>query len=210
MHSDANRMRKRPLRMRSSSHPACLLCYLLAFSLPLVWEYTALELIYPWKLAATAPDVTAHLLAAFPFLDRWISPTVTLTGGQPFSLRDLLAVREQVWLTFLGSSAVAAWSITLLIQLLWRFMHRKPFFSARHTARAIRSYRLTMIFLWLMNAAVAAAVWVFGVQFITGRTLWDYLVCFGIYLLNPLAAAFVSRLAASPAISGKHAFFHRL
>lgn len=210
MQNQDNRMRKRPLRMHGSSHLACLVCYLIAFSLPLLWQYAAIRLIYPWKLAATAPDVTSHLLAAFPFLDRWLSPMAVLTGGQPFSLREMLAAREQAWLTALGLSAAAAWGLTLLIQLAWRFTHRNPVFSARRTARAIRSYRFTMVILWALNAAIAAGVWLFGVQFITGRTLWDYLVSFGIYLLNPLAAAFVSRLAASPAISGKHAFFKRL
>jgi len=196
--------------MHGSNHIACLLCYLIAFAIPALWEYAAIRLIYPWKLASTAPDVAAHLLNAFPALGQWISPVAATAAGGAFSLREILAAREAVWLTALWTSAAAAWLVTLLIQLAWRVTHRQPVFSARQTARAIRSYRLTMAFLWLLNAGIAAGIWWFGVQHITGRTLWDYLVSFGIYLLNPLAAMLVSRLAASPAISGKHAFFKRL
>jgi len=210
LQQDANRMRKRTLRMHGSNHIACLLCYLIAFAIPLAWELAAIRFLFPWKLASTAPDVTAHLLNAFPALDRWLSPIALPAAGGAFSLRDMLAAREDVWLKTLAASALTAWLITMLIQLLWRVTHRKSVFSARQTARAICSYRLTMVSVWALNAAFAAGIWWFGVQHITGRTLWDYLVSFGIYLLNPLAAMLVSRLAASPAISGKHAFFKRL
>lgn len=210
LHNDANRMRKRRLRMRAGNPIACLLCYLIAFAIPLAWQYAAIRLIYPWKLASTAPDVTAHLLSVFPALGRWLSPVAVMTAEGTFSLRDMLAAREQVWLSVLAVCAAAAWALTLLTQLTWRFAHSSPILSARQTARAIRSYRMTMLVIWLFNAAIAAGLWVFGVQFITGRTLWDYLVSFGVFLLLPLSAAIVSRFAASPAISGKYAFFKRL
>ncbi len=210
MQSDAPRMRKRTLRMRSGNHAVCLICYAAAFAIPLLWEYAAVRLFYPWKLASTAPDVNAHLLAALPALDRWLSPAAVPAGGNAFSLREMLAVREENWLTALVLCALSAWGLTLLVQLIWRLTNRSPLFSARKTVRAIRSYRLTILIVWLLNAAIAFGIWHFGVQHITGRTLWDYLVSFGIYALNPLAAAFVSRFAASPAISGKHAFFKRL
>ena len=210
MHQPANRMRKRTLRMRGSNRIACAACYLIAFLIPLAWEWAAIRLMFPWKLASTAPDVTAHLLKAFPVLDRWLSPVSLPASADASSFRALLAAREETWLRFLAFSALGAWLITLLIQLLWRMAHCRAVCCARQTLRAIRSYRLTMLLVWLLNAAAAAGVWFFGVQHITGRTLWDYLVSFGIYLLNPLAAIMVSRLAASPAISGKHAFFKRL
>ena len=196
--------------MRGSNHIACLFCYLVAFAIPALWEYAALALIYPRKLAFTAPDVAAQLLKTFPMLDRWLSP-VDLSGVESaFSLKDLLLAREQAWLTALAASALAAWLFTLLLQLLWRFTHRSPLFTARRTWAAIRSYRMMILFVWLLNAAIAAGVWLFGAQFITGRTLWDYVVCFGIFPLLPLSAVFVSRFAASPAISGRHAFFKRI
>ena len=210
MQSDATRMRRRVLRMHAGNHAVCLICYAAAFAIPLLWEYIAIRMLYPWKLASTAPDVHAHLLNAFPALDRWLSPVAVPAAGNAFSLREMLAVREENWLTALVICALAAWGLTLLVQLIWRFTNRSLLFTARKTFRAIRAYRLTMLIIWLLNAAMAFAVWHFGVQHITGRTLWDYLVSFGIYLLNPLAALFVSRFAASPAISGRHAFFKRL
>lgn len=210
MQSDSIRTRKRPLRTHAGNPIACLLCYVCAFALPLIWQTAATGILYPQKLAATAPDVNVHLLKAVPGLDRWLSPAAVPAAGSAFSLREMLAVREQHWLQTLTVCAFAAWGLTLLVQLVWRFANSSPLFSAKRTVRAILTYRLTMLAAWLLNAAIAAGIWYFGVQHITGRTLWDYLVSFGVYLLNPLAAAFVSRFAASPAISGKHAFFKRL
>lgn len=201
--------RQRKLRMRSGSGFFCLLCYAVAFAIPLLWQYTAIRLIYPWKLASTAPDLAAHLLDAFPFVDQLTSIAASTSEGV-FPLREVLATREQVWLAALAVCALCAWLLTLLVQLLWRFTHRSPILAARQTARAIRSYRLSMLVIWGINLAAAAGLWLFGVQFIPGRTIWDYLVSFGFYLLLPLSAAFVSRFAASAAISGKHGFFKRL
>lgn len=87
--------------------------------------------------------------------------------------------------------------------------------ALRHPARAgdppaIRTYRLTLLWLCAVNAAFAAVVWLAGVRWIPGRTGWDLAAYFGCYALNVLAAAAVSRLAAPPAISGRHAFFKRL
>ena len=200
MQSEPRRMRLKPLRMRANNHLWCVFCYAAAFALPLLWQYAALRLIYPYKLYATAPDAAAHVLSAFPALGKWLAPVAARTAENTDTLLSVLAAREQVWLN----------ALTLVIQLGWRFTHRSPVFSARATLRAIRDYRVTMLLIWLVNAAAAAGVWIFGVQFIQGRTLWDYAVSFGVFLLLPLCAAFVSRYAASPVISGKHAFFKRI
>lgn len=200
--------RARALRMRPGNFAVCLMCYLIAFGVPLLWEYAALRLLYPWKLAFTAPDVYTHLIKAFPVLDGWLTLPAQPDGA--FSLRELLATREEAWLGVLRFSALLSWGITLLGQLLWRFSHRRPLFGARETSRAIVSCRLMLVLIWLINAAAALGVWFAGVQFITGRTLWDYVISFGIFFLNPLAAAFVSRFAASPAISGRHSYFKRI
>lgn len=196
--------------MRSGNHLWCLFCYLIAFAAPLLWEYAMLRLVYPWKLAATAPDVAAHLLSAFPFLNGALAPVAAQTAENATMLRHVLAAREQVWLAALSLCALAAWLFTLLIQLCWRFANRSPILTARATARAIRSYRLTMLVIWAFNAAIVAGVWLFGVQFIPGRTLWDHVVSFGVFVLIPISAIIVSRLAASPAISGRHGFFKRI
>ena len=202
-------MRSKPLRMRPRNHLWCFLCYLAAFAVPLIWQAVALGLIYPYKLYATAPDVAAHVLSAFPGLEGLLAPVAEYTADSA-DLLHVLTVREEVWLFALAAAAIAAWLLTLVIQLLWRLCHRTPILSARATTRAVRSYRVTMLVIWLVNAAFAAAVWLYGVQFVPGRTLWDYVVCFGVFVLLPLSAAFVSRYAASPMISGRHAFFKRI
>lgn len=210
MPNDPRRVRQKLLRMRSGNHLWCLLCYLAAFAVPVLWQAAAIRLIYPFKLYGTAPDIAAHLINAFPFLAEPLSPVASFTAENVELLRQTIAARDQVWLAALVLCAAAAWGITLLIQLVWRFSHCSPISSARTVQRAIRSYRIMMLFVWLINAAIAAGVWLFGVQFIAGRTAWDYIVSFGVFLLIPLSAALVSRLAASPVISGKHAFFKRI
>ena len=130
MQNDAQRARKRSLRIRAGNHTVCLICYAVAFAIPLLWEYAALRLIYPWKLASTAPDVNAHLLDAFPMLSRWLSPIAVPTAGTAFSLREMLAARESNWMTALALFALLAWGLTLLVQLVWRFSNRSPIFSA--------------------------------------------------------------------------------
>ena len=203
-------MRLKSLRMRSGNHLWCILCYAAAFALPAAWMYAALRFIYPYKLYGSAPDVAAHLLRTFPALDQWLSPIAALTAENASALRDSIFAREQVWLAALAGMAACTWLITLLIQLIWRFTHRSPILSARAVQRAVRSYRITMLIIWLINTAAAAALWLFGVQHIIGRTAWDYLAAFGVYVLIPLSAFVVSRFAASPVISGRHAFFKRI
>ena len=210
MLSDSRLARRRPLAIRSGSTPARLLCYAVAFALPLGWQYVALALIYPRKLTFTAPNLAGHLADAVPFLQTSLAPLCARTAEGTLPLAQVLYNREQVWLSALALCALAAWALTLLFQLVWRFCHRKPLFTARLTTRAIRSYRLTMLVIAALNAAMAALVWFWGVRLIPGRTLWDYVVSFGIFALLPLSAAAVSRLAASPAISGRHAFFKRI
>ena len=99
---------------------------------------------------------------------------------------------------------------TLLLQLIWRWSHTRGLQGAKAVNRAVAHYRLSMLVILLINAALAVAVWLLGVQFIAGRGLWDYLTYFGAYGLNVIAAIVCFRLAAPPAISGKKAFFKRL
>ena len=76
--------------------------------------------------------------------------------------------------------------------------------------RAVVHYRISMLVILLVNALAAAVVWLLGVQFISGRGLWDYVTYVAPYGLNVIAAFCCFRLAAPPAISGKKAFFKRL
>ena len=201
------------VRLRWSNRVKCLVCYLVCFALPLLWQAAASLWIYPLKLTGTAPNVALHLQAALPFspapLDA-LARSGEAVAATPEALRAALFSREQSWLWFLAACALAAWLITLAVQLLWRAGRRSAIQPARAARRAIRTYRLTLLWLCAVNAAFAAVVWLAGVRWIPGRTGWDLAAYFGCYALNVLAAAAVSRLAAPPAISGRHAFFKRL
>ena len=111
MQHDANRLRT--LRMHGSNRLACLICYLVAFGIPAVWEWAALSLLYPRKLVFTAPDAAGQLLKVFPVLERWISPVGIPGAENAFSLREMLLAREQFWLTMLALCALTAWALTV-------------------------------------------------------------------------------------------------
>jgi len=195
MRTDERRMRKRPMRIRYTNRGKCLLCYLISFAIPLLWQLAALRFIFPYKLAATAPEVPESFrLFAAP---------------EGAGLPQLLSVREDNWLALVCLCALAAWALVLVMQLLWR-MTRRVSTGLRATQRAIHSYRLMMLLIWALSFAAAAALWQLGVHRIEGRTIWDLFTYFVFYLLLPFSAAVVSRLAAPSALSGRHAFFKRL
>lgn len=201
-------------RVRYSNRIKCLLCYLICFSLPLLWQAAALVLIYPYKLAGTAPNIAANLMQAFPFLAPFLTSAaqaaVSPVDGTSAALLQALSFRENAWLWSVGASLFSAWAITLVLQLIWRCTHARVVLAARAAASAIHAYRLAQTVIWLVNALFACALWFLGVRFIAGKTLWDYLAYFLAYALTPLAAFVCFRLAAPPALSGKHGFFKRL
>lgn len=205
------------LHVRFSNRLKCLLCYLLAFSLPLLALGAGLGLIYPYRLAGTAPNVAQNILrwlpgleGPLPILGEMASLAADPSAPGPEALRQALAHRETVWLLFAAGCSLAGWGLTLLIQLLWRIRFRSAIGAADRTHAAIRHYRLDMLLLLALNGGLAALVWGLGVRFISGRTLWDYLAYFLPFGLNLLAALLVYRLAAPPAISGRHGFFKRI
>ena len=187
--------RKRPMRIRYTNRLKCLLCYIIVFSIPLLWQWAALAWIYPYKLAATAPELAEALQFA-----------KTASDG---SLRSMLDAREANWLMLVTLMAFAAWAVTLLIQLFWRFLHCKTG-GFRAYRRAVHTCRLTALLILGADFSFAAMLWQCGVRLIAGRTVWDLVCYFIFYLLLPLCAVVVSRLAAPSVLSGKHAFFKRL
>jgi len=194
--------RKSRLRLRRSRPFACIVLYAVAFGLPLLWQYAGLVFIYPYWLAATAPDLSLTLPQLF-------SPAVAADASAQ-AYRAALALREQQWLLFAAASALAAWVLTLALQLLWRVTRRGDILPARATRRAVRAYRLNLLLCWALNGLMAAFVWKYGASAIIGFGLMDGLCYFGIYPLNVLAVMLTSRLAAPAAISGRGAFFKRL
>lgn len=202
----------RRIRIRRTNRLKCLVCYLVCFALPVLWQFIGLWLIYPYKLAATAPNAAAALarLAPLPALISLAQRCMAAADAAPQAVRAAMTVREQSWLALVAVCALAAWLVTLIAQLIWRGANHKPTQAARATQAAILAYRLNMLVIWLCNAAFAAALWFLGARQIAGFAQWDALCYFGAYLLNPLAAICVSRLAAPPTLSARHGFFKRL
>lgn len=202
------------LRLRTSGGLKPLLCYLICFALPLMWQYAGLFLVYPFKLANTAPAIADTLVKLLPLhlapLEAAAAEAALPTASDPALWQAALTLRDDHWRLFVAICFLLAWAVTLIIQLWWRMRHSKAINAAKLSRRAKRTYRLNMMLIMAVNAVAALIVWLCGVQHIFGRTLWDYLVYFPAYGLNVLAAMVCFRLAAPPAISGKHAFFKRL
>lgn len=208
--------KKKRTRMRYSNRFKVLLCYLVSFALPPLWQLGCLALIYPYRLKNSAPLIAENLQSVLPFLKTLLSPYAERAAdpsGAQASVEVWNAVqqsREHQWMFFLLVLFAVGFLLTLLLQLIWRWSHSRGLQGAKAVNRAVAHYRLSMLLILLVNAALAAAVWLLGVQFIAGRGLWDYLTYFGAYVLNCIAAFVCFRLAAPPAISGKKAFFRRL
>lgn len=206
--------RTKRLRLRTSGGIKPLLCYLICFALPVLWQYAGLWLVYPFKLANTAPAIADTLQKLLPLrsaaLEAAAMEASLPTVSDPGLWSAALSLRDEHWRLFVAVCFVAAWAVTLLIQLWWRIRHSKGLNAAKLCRRAKATYRLNLLVILLINAAVALLLYLSGVQHIPGRTVWDWLVYFPAFGLNVLAAMICFRLAAPPAISGKHAFFKRL
>lgn len=201
-------------KTRYSNKTKVALCYLIAWSLAVLLPMAGLVWVYPMKLVGTAPSVFQNLSTAFPWLTPWLAELIrraTLTSGMSArALTDALWARDLQWRVFLGGVQALLWLVSLAMQLCWRFAYRRRLGAARAARSAIRSYRFTLLGIFLLNALGALTVYLLGVQFIGGRTFWDWLVCMGGFAVNVLAAMISFRFAAPPAISGKHSFFKRL
>ena len=202
------------LKTKYTNRFKVLVCYLLAFGLALALPQAALRMLYPYKLAGSAPDVLAHIVELIPAAEAPLATRLRaarLEAGMTMAERtDALRALEQNWLTFVSALLLLAWALTLLLQLLWRLRYRRANAVAAACARAVRGYRWLTLLLMLLNLACAAPIVWLGVRFIAGVTVWDALLYFGGFPLNVVAAVVCFRLAAPPAISGRHAFFRRL
>jgi hypothetical protein len=202
------------LRLRASNRFKVLLCYLISFAVPLLWQWAGLWLLYPYKLANTAPPIADTVSALWPGLSGSLAAMAQDAAlplqGDPGRWIAVLQLRDRHWILFLAVCFAAAWLLSLLVQLIWRIRHSRAINAAKLCRRARRSYRLHLLIILCLNLLPALLIWLTGVQHIPGRTLWDWLVYFPAYGLNVLAAILCFRLAAPPAISGKHGFFKRL
>ncbi len=201
-------------KVRYHNRAKVLLCYALAWGVALLLPYLGLKYLYPFKLAGTAPELDLTFLK-LPFalpaaLREAVASTALPAGLTTAALQTALAARDLVWRYVVGGFTALAWVLSLLWQLLWRARYTRPKQAARAALSAVRGYRWSMLGIWGVNLLAALAVYLIGVRQIADRALWDYLLYFGGFVLNPAAAILCFRLAAPPAISGKHAFFKRL
>ena len=189
-----------------------LLCYLLVWGLALLLPYVGLAYLYPYKLAGSAPLLTGTLTALPLPQAAQDALTATLSAGDlpSTALQAALDARDLLWRGVVAMVAVFCWAMALMVQLSWRVRYQRPRFAARATLRAIADYRWSMLAICGVQLAGAVALTLVGIRWIGGRTLWDYLIYYNSFVLTPLAAIACFRLAAPPAISGRHAFFKRL
>lgn len=125
------------VRLRWSNRVKCLMCYLVCFALPLLWQAAASLWIYPLKLTghrAQRGAASASGSALFPRAAGRAGPVGEAVAATPEALRAALFSREQSWLWFLAACALAAWLITLAVQLLWRAGRRSAIQPARAAA----------------------------------------------------------------------------
>lgn len=208
--------KRKRTRMRYSNRFKVLMCYLVCFAIPPLWLLGCLGFVYPYQLKNSAPAVMETLLGIFPFLQPWLGPLTEAAAAPEGSLltaeawNQMQQARETQWILLLLVVFGAAWLLTLLCQLVWRFGYTKALQSAKTVNRAVVHYRVMLLVILLINLAISAGLWLVGVQFINGRGIWDYVTYFVPCGLNLIAAMCCFRLAAPPAISGKKAFFKRL
>lgn len=201
------------VKVKYSNKTRVLLCYILVFGMALALPIAMLVWVYPYTLVGTAPDVAENLLQTLPGLRRWLGATAdaaSIHGLSGTALGLALVARDLHWRVFVGSVFLLCWLLSLILQLLWRRSYRRPLMASRSTRRAVRSFRLMMLLVFVLNLLGGALVYFLGIRFISEKTFWDWALFAAGFLLNIVAAWICFRLAAPPAISGKHGFFIRL
>ena len=196
-------------RVKYHNRTKVLLCYLLAWGLALAVPFAALAWLYPFKLAGTAPQLAAPLAGLAIALPQAAREALA-AGGSGAALTQALAARDLLWRYTVAGVAAAAWLASLLLQLLWRVRFARPRHGARSVQRAVAAYRAALLAVLGINVLGALLVVLLGLRLVAAPTVWDYLIYFCGFAANPLAALCCFRLAAPPAISGRHAFFKRL
>lgn len=201
------------LKIHFSNRLKGFLCYVFCFSIPLIWLWIGVRYVYPYRLTGTAPDVSLFINNRLSVLgsafDAFFQKTGLLEGITEASIR--LVVKDDLyWLGYFSLLVIAAWILTLAMQLIWRACSAVPWNTAKATQRAVIRFRVMEILVAAFNVVLAVFLWQTGVCAITGKVFWDYTMYFGPFLFNMLAYIITSRLVAPAVISGKNAFFKRL
>ena len=206
------KMRKR--KTPYTNKTKVILCYVILWSLAVIVPLLGLWWVFPYKLVGTSPEIAKIVAEILPpvrgMLAESIRGAAFSEGMTAVELGDMIAARDLQWRVFVGGLAALLWIISLNVQLIWRSFYVRPVGITRASFRAVRSYRLTMLGILAFNAGGAFLVYAMGMQFVAGRTLWDWLIYVNGFVLNVLAAFLCFRFAAPSAISGKYSFFKRL
>ena len=201
-------------KMRHTNKTKVIFCYAILWSLAILVPLAGLWWVFPYKLVGTSPEIAKTVAEIVPGLQGVLAESIQAAsfseGMTAVELGDMIAARDLQWRVFVGGLAALLWIISLNVQLIWRSFYVRPVGVTKASFRAVRSYRLTMLCILALNAGGAFLVYAMGMQFITGRTLWDWLIYMNGFALNALAAFVCFRFAAPPAISGKYSFFKRL
>jgi len=206
--------RPKRIRVRYGNRARVLLLYLLTWSLAMMVPLAGLVWVYPYTLVGASPPLAEHVAAIAPFAKSWLEGIIreaTVTEGMSAaSIAGALAARDLQWRVFLAGCHLVCWFASLCIQLGWRSLYRRPLGVASAARRALRTYRITLFIVLLINGLGALLVHFLGLRFIGGKNIWDWLISMNGFGLNLAAAWLCFRLGAPPAISGKRAFFRRL
>ena len=121
--------------IKYSNRTKVLLCYLLAWGLALLLPAAALAYLYPYKLAGTAPDA----LQNFAWLPLPAVAREALAAGDAAlgrgDLLKALTARDLAWRYAAGGMAVLGWTLSLVMQLIWRSAYVRPRQGARWCSR---------------------------------------------------------------------------
>ena len=92
------------LRVKYHNRTKVLLCYVLAWGLALLLPLLALVYLYPYKLAGSAPELGASLLALNVPLPQALRSALDSTGGGQAALGAAIAARDLVWRYAVGAA----------------------------------------------------------------------------------------------------------
>jgi len=202
------------VQVRYSNRVKIFFLYLFSWSLAMLIPLAGLIWVYPYTLVGTGPALAEHIAAALPFTMGWLKGVIgeatMIEGMSAVSVAGALAARDLQWRFFLAACHLVCWLASLCLQLVWRGLYRRPLGVAAAARRALRTYRITLLMILLVNGLGALLVNFLGMRFIGGKNLWDWLITMNGFGLNLVAGWLCFRLGAPPAISGKHAFFRRL
>lgn len=201
-------MERKPLpRARARRAWKVALMDLCCLGLLAAWLLFALGEIYPRYLARTAPPEALPYIATAQE-----QAEAALTGEMtPEARARAYDLRDNLWRRALLAAQAAGILGMYVLVLCWRLhlkRHALPY--GRQARRALHTCRITGLLVLLAEAGLAWLCWRYGLQYVVGRTRWDYLCALGCYPLAWLASIPLRRLGAPAAYCARRGAFRRL